>query len=218
MPAPKRRAPTIDIMHTVPFCVALTGGIASGKTAAAERFAALGASVIDADIVARELVAPGSAVLAEIVRRFGAQYLDASGALDRRAMREHVFADTEARSTLESILHPRIRTALRARALVASGAYVMLAIPLLAERGHYEWVDRVLVIDVPREIQMRRLLARDGVTPALAEAMLAAQATRGQRLALADDVIENSGTLAELDQNVSALHARYVALSEARKR
>ena len=201
----------------MPFCVALTGGIASGKTAATSRFAALGASVIDADVVARELVAPGSSALTEIVRRFGADVLDANGALDRRAMRERVFADAHARAQLEAILHPRIRMELRARARVATGAYAMLAIPLLAERGHYEWVDRVLVIDVPRDVQLQRLLARDGVTPTLAEAMLAAQATRAQRLALADDVIENNGTLIELDAQVTVLHGRYAALAAQRR-
>lgn len=202
-------------MSHVPFIVALTGGIASGKSAVADRFAALGVEVIDADVVARELVAPGSAALAQIVAAFGMAALDAHGALDRRAMRERVFADPAARRTLEAILHPRVRTTLRERAMRRSAAYVLLAIPLLAESApHYDWVDRVLVVDVPRETQIARLVSRDGVAPALAAAMLDAQASREQRLAIADDVIVNDGALERLDAEVAQLHARYSALAQ----
>ena len=195
------------------FTVALTGGIASGKSAVAERFAALGASVSDADIVARELVAPGSPALAEIVAIFGAAALDASGNLDRRAMRARVFAHPHARAKLDAILHPRVRLQLRERSMVVTGPYALLAIPLLVESGHYEWVDRVLVVDVPRELQRARLLTRDGVTAQLADAMLDAQATREQRLARADDVITNTGSFDELDGRVCALHERYLKLA-----
>ena len=197
------------------FTVALTGGIASGKSAATDRFAALGVDVIDADLVSRELVAPGGAALEEIVAAFGKEVLAADGALDRRAMRERVFADDGARRRLETILHPRVRDILRERSQAGSGAYAMLAIPLLVESGHYGWVDRVLVIDVPREVQRARLLARDGITPELADAMLDAQASREQRLAIADDVIANDGTLADLDDRVRQLHERYLALAQA---
>jgi len=196
-------------MDTHPFTVALTGGIASGKSAVAERFAVLGANVIDADVVARELVAPGSAALAEIVTVFGSDVLDANAALDRRAMRERVFADVDARRKLEAILH------LRERSAVAAGPYALLVIPLLAESGYYDWVDRALVVDVPREVQRARLLSRDGVTPQLADAMLDAQVGREQRLALADDVIENGETLAELVAQVAVLHARYLDLAQS---
>ena len=197
------------------FTVALTGGIASGKSAATDRFAALGVDVIDADLVSRELVSPGGAALEEIVAAFGKEVLAADGALDRRAMRERVFADDGARRRLETILHPRVRDILRERSQAGSGTYAMLAIPLLVESGHYGWVDRVLVIDVPREVQRARLLARDGITPELADAMLDAQASREQRLAIADDVIANDGTLADLDDRVRQLHERYLALAQA---
>jgi dephospho-CoA kinase len=204
-------------MRELPFIVALTGGIASGKSAAADCFAMLGASVIDADVVARELVAPGTPALAEIVATFGSDALDPSGALDRRAMRERIFADPHARVQLDAILHPRVRQTLHARSALAAGPYVLLVIPLLVESGSYDWVDRVLVVDVPREVQRARLLARDGITPALADAMLDAQASRGERLAMADDVIENDGTRDALDAHVSALHERYTALAERKR-
>jgi dephospho-CoA kinase len=201
-------------MRDAPFCVALTGGIASGKSAVCTRFAAHGVEVIDADVVARELVAPGMPALHEIVATFGADMLDARGGLDRAAMRRHVFGDAGARHRLESILHPRVRAVLRERARVAQGAYAMLAIPLLVEGGgDYAWVDRVLVVDVPRAVQRARLIARDGITAVLADSMLDAQASREQRLAVADDVIANDGSLAELDQRVADLHVRYLALA-----
>lgn len=203
-------------MSALPFTVALTGGIASGKSAVSERFAALGANVVDADIVARELVAPGAPALEEIATTFGSDVLSADGSLDRRALRERIFDDDGARMRLNAILHPRIRGVLRERAQATrEGSYAMLVIPLLAEnREPYAWVDRVLVVDVPRAVQHARLIARDGITPALADAMLDAQATREQRLAIADDVIENNDTLAALDEAVHALHAQYRALAE----
>ena len=195
------------------FTVALTGGIASGKSAVSDRFAALGADVIDADLVSRELVAPGGAALQEIVAAFGSDVLAADGSLDRRTMRERVFADDARRRRLEAILHPRVREVLRERAHGSTVGYAMLVIPLLVESGHYGWVDRVLVIDVPRGVQRARLLARDGITPELADAMLDAQASRDQRLAIADDVIANDGALADLDALVRPLHERYLALA-----
>lgn len=196
-----------------PFTVALTGGVASGKSAVAARFTTLGAGVIDADVVTRELVAPGSPALAEIVTTFGAGVLDAQGALDRRALRELVFADEAARRRLEAILHPRVRAVLHERAGAIEAPYALLVIPLLVESGRYDWVDRVLVVDVARAVQHARLVVRDGVTPALADAMLDAQATRAQRLAIADDVITNDGALDALDAKVQALHQRYLALA-----
>ncbi|MGN6520452.1 MAG: dephospho-CoA kinase [Dokdonella sp.] len=201
------------------YTVALSGGIASGKSAAAERFAALGAHVIDADLVARELVEPGEPALQEIVANFGAGVLTAGGALDRRALRERVFTDAAARRRLEAILHPRVRETLRQRADEPCGSYAMVVVPLLAENAEqYAWVDRVLVVDVPRETQLARLLARDGISPATAEAMLAAQASREQRLAIADDVIVNDGSLADLDAAVAALHERYAWAAATRLR
>jgi dephospho-CoA kinase len=197
-------------MKPLPFIVALTGGIASGKSTIASRFAALGASVLDADLVARELVLPGSPALTEIVARFGTSVLDANGALDRRAMRVRVFADADVRRSLEAILHPRIRATLQERARFVEGPYVLLVIPLLTEGGRYDWVDRVLVVDASRDAQCRRLLVRDGITTVLAYAMLDAQASREERLAVADDVIANDATLTDLYTRIAELHANYV--------
>jgi dephospho-CoA kinase len=202
-------------MQAPAYVVALTGGIASGKSAVTERFEKLGVEVIDADRVARELVAPGQPALDEIASAFGADVLDADGTLDRRRMRERVFADPSARRRLEAILHPRVRTELHERARLSTAPYVVLAIPLLAESEGYDWIDRVLVVDVPRETQRQRLIARDGITPQLADAMLYAQASRERRLAIADDVVDNHGALSDLDAQIATLHRRY--LSEARR-
>lgn len=192
--------------------IAVTGGIASGKTAVTQRFEALGVQVIDADLVSRQLVEPGQSSLDDIAARFGVDVLQSDGQLDRRALRNIVFADPAARRDLESILHPRVRARLHADAMSARAPYVLLAIPLLAESPHpYDWLDRVLVVDVPRQTQLDRLVQRDHVTPAQAEQSLAAQATRSARLTLANDVIVNDGPLAALDTIVARLHARYLA-------
>jgi dephospho-CoA kinase len=196
------------------YVVALTGGVASGKSVVSQRFRQLGIGVYDADVAAREVVAPGSAALAEIEFVFGANVLNADGTLDRRAMRERVFAAPAARKQLESIIHPRVRAWLQRRAGMDRGPYCMLAIPLLAEnRAQYAWVDRALVADAPEALQIERLMQRDGVSREHAGRMLAAQATREQRLAIADDVIVNDGAEAALDARVQALHARYLELS-----
>lgn len=195
------------------FTVALTGGIASGKSAVEQRFAARGVDIIDADLVAREVIAAGTAGLAEVVEAFGTGVLAADGSLDRSAMRKRVFSDPPARHRLEAIIHPRVREAMRAALANAGGVYCMLVIPLFVESGEYHWVDRVLVVDVPREVQVERLLKRDGITRELAESMLDAQATREQRLAIADDVIDNNGALDSLDDAVEALHQKYLALA-----
>jgi dephospho-CoA kinase len=202
-------------MH--PFTVALTGGIASGKSEAARRFAALGASVIDADDVARELVQPGTPALADIAAAFGAQMLDANGSLERTEMRALIFGDAEARRRLEAILHPRVRAEMLARTDAANGPYALLVIPLLVETAGYDWVDRVVVVDLPRELQLARAIARDRMAPSLAEAMIDAQASREQRLAAADDVIDNGGTPDALDAQVVALHRKYTALAATRR-
>jgi dephospho-CoA kinase len=200
------------------YVVALTGGVAAGKSAVSKRFEALGIGVYDADVAAREVVAPGTPALAEIEFMFGHGVLRADGSLDRQAMRERVFADPEARKKLEAIIHPRVRVWLRRKVASDRGAYCMLAIPLLVEnRAEYEWVDRVLLVDVPEEVQVERLMARDGVTREHAQSMLAAQSTREQRLAIADDVIVNDGEEAALDAKVAALHARYLELATARR-
>jgi dephospho-CoA kinase len=189
--------------------IAVTGGVASGKSEATRRFEARGIAVLDADLVSRELVEPGQPALAEIEARFGSGVLEAGGRLDRRALRGIVFADPAARRDLEAILHPRVRETLRQRAVAAPGPYVLLAIPLLVESGHYPWIERVLVIDVPRALQIRRVMRRDAVDQAAAEAMLAAQASREQRLARATDVIVNDAGLDHLEACVARLHARW---------
>ena len=198
------------------YCVGLTGGIASGKSAVAERFAARGVEVADADVVARAIVEPGQPALAEVVAAFGAGVLQPDGRLDRAALRQRVFDDAAARHQLEGILHPPIRIALREACAAAPGSYAVVAIPLLAESGGrdaYPWLDRILVVDVPREVQVERLLRRDRIDAGLAGRMLDAQATRRERLAIADDVIVNDGTLEELDAHVAALDRRYRALA-----
>jgi len=196
------------------YVVALTGGVAAGKSAVARRFEAHGVHVYDADVAAREVVAPREPALAEIEFVFGAGALNADGSLDRRAMRERVCADSGARRKLEAIIHPRVRAWLRRRVGMDHGAYCMLAIPLLFEnRDDYNWVDRVLVVDAPETSQIDRLMQRDGVTQEAAQRILDAQSTRAQRLAIADDVIVNDGAEAALDPQVEALHARYLELA-----
>jgi dephospho-CoA kinase len=192
--------------------VALTGGIASGKSAVCARLASHGVTVVDADQVAREIVEPGMPALREIVQRFGPGIIAADGRLDRAALRARVFADPAERRELEAITHPRVRARMRELADAASGPYCVLAIPLLAESGaDYSWLDVVVVVDVPEDLQVQRLIARDGNNEALARAIVGAQATRGQRLALADEVIDNSGTLTELHDATDRLHERLLA-------
>lgn len=199
------------------FVVALGGGIASGKSAAAIRFVQLGAGVYDADVAAREVVRQGEPAYAAIVDHFGESVRNTDGGLNRHILRERVFADPAQRKMLEAIVHPRVRAWLRDRVAQDSNAYCVLLIPLLAETWpQYAWVDRVAMIDVPREVQVERLLLRDGVTLQLAEAMLAAQATRERRLALAQDVLDNSGTMAQLHAQVDALDTRYRALAQVK--
>jgi dephospho-CoA kinase len=202
----------------MPFTVALTGGIASGKSAVAHRFEALGVSVYDADHAARVVVEPDSDGLASIVAAFGDEVLNAQGGLDRPAMRQRIFVDPAARRTLEAIVHPRIRQWMLEHAQADSGPYVILAIPLLTENiGHYRWVDRILVVDVPEQTQILRLVVRDGIEEDLAARILASQASRAARLALADDIIENSGPEAALDEQVATLHRRYLDLAAGKR-
>lgn len=195
------------------FIVGLTGGVASGKSEVTRRFEALGVHVADADHAARAVVAPGQPALARIGERFGAAMLHTDGTLDRRRLRALVFADAQARRDLEAITHPAIRALLEAQCLAAPGPYALAAIPLLAEAGRaaYPWLARVLVVDAPVQLQHARLMRRDGVDEAMAERMIAAQASREARLAIADDVIVNDGDPSHLDAPVAALHARYLA-------
>jgi len=194
--------------------IALTGGVAAGKSAVARRFEALGVRVHDADVAAREVIELGTDGLAAAVDAFGSGVLDSSGRLDRLAMRQRVFVDLEVRHKLEAIIHPRVRQWLHDHVLADTGPYCLLVIPLLAENiEDYRWVDRVLLVDAPELVQIERLIARDGVDETLARRMLAHQASRAERMALADDVIENSGDEAALDDAVASLHQRYLALA-----
>ncbi|HEX7340571.1 MAG TPA: dephospho-CoA kinase [Rhodanobacteraceae bacterium] len=198
--------------------VALTGGIAAGKSAVGRAFENHGIHVHDADLAAREVVAPGTDGLAAIVAAFGHDVLAADGTLDRRAMRHIVFADATARRRLEAIVHPRVNAWLRDKAATDRGAYCVLAIPLLVETWpQYAWVDRVATIEAPHAARIARLTARDGIDATTAERMLATQASDADRRAIADDVIDNSGDLATLEQAVATLHARYLALAKARQ-
>lgn len=213
--------------------IGLTGGVASGKTTAAALFAARGAPVIDTDLIARALVAPGQPALDEIAARFGPEALQDDGQLNRPWLRKHIFADDAQRQALGDILHPRIRaevvrqlgqldapsasprvsgvTGRDAREVRGQDApYAIVVIPLLVETGAYDsLLDRVLVVDVPENHQLTRLMERDGIDEKLARAMLAAQSTREARLARADDVIDNTGSLARLEAQVERLHLLY---------
>src|SRR5690606_25113817 len=195
-----------------PFLVALTGGIASGKSAVADVFAGLGVPVLDTDQIARDIVAPGTPTLAKLVEVFGAEILDEKGQLDRKRMRERVFSDSDARARLEAITHPAIREELAARSARAGGPYQVHVIPLLVEGSRASDYDRVLLVDCPEEEQVRRLIARDKITVEQAHAMLAAQATREQRLAVADDVIVNTGKIEDLKRFVETLHRNYLRI------
>jgi dephospho-CoA kinase len=203
-----------------PYCVGLTGGIGSGKSTVANCFAGLGVKVLDADQEARGLTAAGGAAMKDILQVFGSDYLLADGALNRGAMRDRVFADAEARLQLERILHPLIRDRLQAGlestdGAAAGGGYVLLVVPLLQEHwaDYAAWVDRVLVVDCAESRQLERLMARSHLTRPQAESMLKAQASRAERLALAQDVIDNNGDKSLLLPWVSALHERYLLLA-----
>lgn len=203
------------------FAVGLTGGIGSGKSTVADLLQALGAAVVDTDALAHELTAPGGAAMPAIAAEFGAQFVTANGALDRARMRELVFAQALAKRRLEAILHPMIRalTERRAAALAAAAPYVVLMIPLLVESGRWrERVDRVLVVDCAEPTQIARVRARNRLDEAAIRAIIRQQATRGERLAAADDVIVNEASAADLAPRVQRLHALYVRLAAARVR
>ena len=192
--------------------IGVTGGIASGKSTVALAFAALGIPWVDADDVAREVVEPGEPALAKIVARFGEQVLHSDGRLNRRALREIVFAEPAERRWLEGVTHPRIRQRLIAHLerMQAEGApYVLLVSPLLFESGQSQLVDRCLVVDVPESLQIARTAARDEVGEVQARAIIAAQMSRSERLARADDIIDNSRGEAELTAQVAELDRRY---------
>ena len=192
--------------------VGLTGGIGSGKTEASREFARLGATVIDTDVLAHELVEPGQPALAEITAAFGNNILNAKGNLDRTRLREIVFSDTARRIKLEAILHPRIREQVIALVEQAETPYCVLVIPLLFETARDYPLDRILVIDVPIEVQRQRVKARDQFSDKEIDAILKAQTSREQRLKVADDMVVNDGSLENLEREVGRLHQRYLEL------
>jgi dephospho-CoA kinase len=191
-----------------PLLVVLTGGVASGKSTTSDCFARLGVEIIDTDLIAREIVQPGSPALAEIVAHFGPEVLSADGTLNRRYLREKVFSHKQSRKQLESLLHPRIEARVRQRIAVANGPYVVVVVPLLVESGLFGDADCVIVVDIAEDEQIRRLCKRDDVDAAHARAMLAAQASRQQRLQVADEVLDNTATPKQLDKAVKRLHRK----------
>ncbi|MES1926149.1 dephospho-CoA kinase [Salinisphaera sp. T31B1] len=194
--------------------VGLTGGIASGKSAVASAFQRMGVKIIDADVVARQIVEPGQPALAEIMARFGEDIVDSDGQLRRRALREIVFADDAARADLETITHPRIRQGLAAERDSAQSDYCLLVVPLLVKSSMIDLVDRVLVIDAPEATQLERLMSRDDIDEPLARRMIAAQDSRADRLAMADDVLINTGPRKDIADLAAALHAGYLRLAQ----
>ncbi|KAF1034112.1 MAG: Dephospho-CoA kinase [Herbaspirillum frisingense] len=198
------------------FTVGLTGGIGSGKTTVANLFGELGAALVDTDAIAHQLTAPGGLAIAPIRDHFGAAFIDERGAMDRARMRGHVFGNAAARQDLEAILHPLIRSETVRAAEAADGDYVIFVVPLLVESG--TWVgrtDRILVVDCEEEVQITRVMQRNGLQRHEVEAIMAAQASRFARLAVADDVIENNRESAALPELVQALHGRYLELARA---
>ena len=201
-----------------PLRIGLTGGIASGKSTVADLFAELGIPVIDTDVIAREVVAPGQPALDDIRQRFGRNMLDASGHLDRAAMRRLVFADDRARRDLEEILHPRIGAETRRQSQAADGPYQVIVVPLLTGSALRDFVDRILVVDCEEQRQIERLLARDAESIEQARRILAAQSSREERLAIADDVINNDHSRAHLREQVIDLDRRYRRLAKRSRR
>jgi len=195
--------------------VGITGGIGSGKSAVSDRFAARGVDVVDADLASRAVVEPGRPALEAIHAHFGNTVITAEGTLDRAALRQKVFADADERRWLEALLHPLIGEEIRAGLQAARSPYVILVSPLLFESGQVDMVDRVLVVDVPESLQISRTAVRDGNSEEQVRAIMAAQSDRETRLARADDVIVNDGSLEDLDRQVDALHQRYLDLAAA---
>jgi dephospho-CoA kinase len=199
----------------MPIAIAVSGGIAAGKSAVCAVLAECGAAVIDADVVARQLVQPGQPALLEIGTQLGGQFITANGELDRAALRARVFANAEDKRRLEQILHPRIQAELFQQCQAASAAVLAVAIPLLSPQNRqtaYAWLQRVLIVEAPRATQIARISVRDGSTPALAEAMVNAQLSMAERLPMADDVLINDGSLQQLDAWARRLYGNYLAM------
>ncbi len=203
-------------MASAVFSVGLTGGIGSGKTTVADMFAARGAAVIDTDHIAHQLTAPAGIAIPAIQAEFGATFIASSGAMDRARMREAVFNDPAAKKRLEAILHPLIRHACEQAAALVRGPYLLFVVPLLVESGNWHnRVSRVLVVDCPEQQQLVRVMDRSGLSEAQVRAIMAAQASREQRLAAADDILLNDGDVAALAPQIDRLHTLYCSLAQA---
>ncbi|MBL0561893.1 dephospho-CoA kinase [Aeromonas hydrophila] len=201
------------------YVVAITGGIGSGKTTIANQFAELGIEVVDADVIAREVVEPGTPALATIAAHFGSEVITPDGQLDRRRLRERVFTDPQAKGWLNALLHPLIRTEMQRQCAAARSPYCLLVVPLLVENRLTALANRVLVIDVDEATQIERTCRRDGVSREQAQAILAAQASRAERLAAADDVLDNqNGTPEAIKSRILALHETYLAFASQQAR
>ncbi|MEP1447475.1 MAG: dephospho-CoA kinase [Paraglaciecola sp.] len=195
------------------YVVGISGGIGSGKTTVTDLFAKLGVEVIDADVIARDVVEPGTPALKAIIAKFGVSVLDESGKLNRTKLRTLVFADIEIKNWLNQLLHPAIRELMLMQIKQAKSKYCLLSVPLLVENKSYEWVDRVAIVDVDEQTQLQRTVLRDNTNNQEIRAIMAAQATRQQRLAVADDVIDNAGNREDLLEKVSQLHQQYLKLA-----
>lgn len=201
------------------YVVAITGGIGSGKTTVANQFAELGIEVVDADVIAREVVEPGTPALAAIADHFGSEVITPAGQLDRRQLRERVFSNPDAKGWLNALLHPLIRTEMQRQCAAARSPYCLLVVPLLVENRLTALANRVLVIDVDEATQIERTCRRDGVSREQAQAILAAQASRAERLAAADDVLDNqNGTPEAIKSRILALHETYLAFASQQAR
>lgn len=196
------------------FIVGLTGGIGSGKSTVADAFVALGAGLVDTDVIARELTLADGKAMPALIAEFGPDIVAKDGAMDRSAVRQRVFADPSARERLEGILHPLIRQISAERCVAATAPYVILAVPLLVESGDYhQRCDRIVVVDCPETVQIERVMARNGLSIDEVRAIMAAQATRQQRLAAANDIVVNDGARTKIYEQVNLLHLKYLALA-----
>jgi dephospho-CoA kinase len=200
------------------YIVALTGGIGSGKSTVADAFARHGVAVVDADVIARQVVEPGAPALAAIAKRFGNEMLQPDGTLNRAALRQRIFSDPDEKNWLNQLLHPLIHQETQRQLALVTSPYALWVVPLLVENNLQAHADRVLVVDVDSDTQLARTIARDGISRQQAQNILSAQVTREQRLAAADDIIDNSGTAQGIEPLVTALHRRYLELAASATR
>lgn len=203
----------MNVQTKSPWILGVTGGIGSGKSTATRRFASHGIVVVDADEVARQVVEPGSAVLDAIANQFGSAVLQQDGSLNRAALRQIIFADPEAKTWLNELMHPAIRKEMLKQLYAATSPYVILSAPLLLENGLEQYCQRVLVIDIPEHLQRQRTQARDQVSSEQVNAILASQLNREERMAKADDMIDNSGSVRDLEEKIDRLHEYYLRIA-----